>query len=329
MIGRPRDHVTSRQPDHVTRRPLDYTTDLSVIVVSWNVRDLLARCLASVQAGLAGSDFDAEIVVVDNASSDGSVAMVREAFPDVRLVALDENRGYSGGVNTGLEVTDGEFVLVLNPDTEAVGDAVVRLVDFLRTHPAVGAVGPALFYPDSTRQSSRRRFHPLPVLFFEDTSLDPVVGPWKRRFTVADRSPDDAQPVDWVVGAVLCLRRAVVETVGGMDDTFFMYFEEVDWQRRIKDAGWSIWYLPDAVFRHHEGASSGQVVAQRHLRYARSRIRYARRWHSPHIAGLLAVWLRLHFRWQLVLEWVKLRLRHKPEMRLERISAYREVLEQL
>lgn len=304
-------------------------THLSVIVVNWNVRDLLARCLSSVQRSLAGVDYIFELIVVDNASSDGSVEMVRTTFPDVRLLTLDENRGYTGGVNAGLTAANGEYILILNPDTEAVDGAVPYLVDFLDSHPAVGAVGPTLLYPDGTRQSSRRRFHPLPVLFFEDTPLDPLIQPWKRRFFVADRSPENEQPVGWVVGAVVGIRREVIETVGGMDDEFFMYFEEVDWQRRMKDAGWSIWYVPDAVFHHHEGASSGQVVARRHLRYARSRIRYAARWHGTRVAGCLAVWLRLHFLWQMALEWTKLTLGHKVDVRRARISAYREVLAEL
>lgn len=301
-------------------------TDISIIIVNWNVRDLLARCLTSVQRSIAGTGYRTEFIVVDNASSDGSVEMVRTTFPDVHLVTLDANHGYTGGVNAGLAVARGEFLVILNPDTEALDAAVPRLVDFLDSHPTVGAVGPALFYPNGARQPARRRFHPLPVLFFEDTPLDPLVRPWKRRFFVTDRSPDTSQPVDWVVGAVIGVRREVIETVGGMDDEYFMYFEEVDWQRRMKDAGWSVWYVPDAVFRHHEGASSGQVVAQRHLRYARSRIRYAERWHGEQVAGWLALWLRLHFWWQMALEWGKLKANHKPAMRKSRISAYREVL---
>lgn len=304
-------------------------TDISVIVVNWNVRDLLTRCLASVQQSVAGTEVNTELIVVDNASSDGSVAMVGTTFPDVRLLALDENRGYTGGVNAGLAIATGEYLVVLNPDTEALGDAVPRLVEFLDSHPTVGAIGPALLYPNGARQPARRRFHPLPVLFFEDTPLDPLIRPWKRRFFVADRSPDTAQPVDWVVGAVIAVRREVIATVGGMHDEYFMYFEEVDWQRRMKDAGWSVWYVPDAVFRHHEGASSGQVVAQRHLRYARSRIRYTERWHGERVAGRLALWLRCHFWLQMALEWAKLKVNHKPAMRRSRIAAYREVLAEL
>lgn len=300
--------------------------DLSIIVVNWNVRELLARCLSSVTSSLTGSGLSFQMIVVDNASDDDSAAFVRAGFPHAELVALSENRGYAGGVNVGLTHARGRFLLILNPDTEARDDAVSRLANFLETHPHVGAVGPALFYPDGTRQPARRRFHPLPVLFFEDTLLHGLIGPWRRHFMVADRSPAEAQPVDWLVGAALCLRREVVETVGGMDEGYFMYFEEVDWQRRMKAAGWSIWSLPDAVFRHHEGASSGQVIVQRHLRYARSRIRYAERWHGERTAYTLLLWLRLHFVWQMGLEWLKLQAGHKPALRRERVAAYRKVL---
>lgn len=302
---------------------------LSVVVVSWNVRRLLAACLRSVERSAAAGGITAEYIVVDNASTDGSPEMVRAEFPAVRLLALKENRGYAAGVNCGLRVAQGRYVLVLNPDTEAIGDAVGSLVRFLDDHPAVGVVGPALVYPDGSPQPSRRRFHPLPVLFFQDTTLHALAVPWLNRFFMADRPGDSPQPVDWLVGAVLCVRREVVETVGGMDEAFFMYFEEADWLRRVKAAGWSVWFVPQATFVHHEGASSGQVVPARHLRYARSRICYAARWHGERTARLLWAWLLVHFGWQMVLEGGKLCLGHKPALRRERVAAYRFVLRSL
>lgn len=303
--------------------------DLSIVIINWNVRDLLVQCLRSLFHALEGADLRVEYIVVDNASHDDSVATVQRLFPDVHVVALPENRGYTGGVNAGLQVAQGRFILVLNPDTEALDDAPQRLVHFLETHPRVGCVGPALFYPDGARQPSRRRFHSLPVLFFQDTPLHRFITPWLKRFFVADRSDEDAQPVEWLVGAALCVRRDVLADVGGMDERYFMYFEEVDWQRRMRDAGWEIWYLPEARFIHHEGASSGQVVAARHLRYARSRILYTERWHGRVWAWLLRRWLRLFFMWELALEWAKLQLRHKPDMRRARVQAYRQVLAEL
>ncbi len=303
--------------------------DLSVVIVNWNVRHLLAVCLRSVERSATLSGVTAEHIVVDNASTDGSPDMVRAEFPQVRLVALDENRGYAAGVNCGLRLARGRHVLVLNPDTEAVGDAVGQLVRFLDEHSAVGVVGPRLVYPDGSFQPSRRRFHPLPVLFFQDTALHPLAVPWLSRFFVTDRPADVAQPVDWLVGAVLCVRREVVETVGGMDEGFFMYFEEADWLRRIKATGWSVWFVPQATFVHHEGASSGQVKPARHLRYARSRICYAARWHGRWTARLLWAWLLAHFGWELAIERAKLGLGHKPALRRERVAAYRFVLREL
>ncbi|MDQ7030520.1 MAG: glycosyltransferase family 2 protein [Ardenticatenia bacterium] len=301
--------------------------DISAVVVSWNVRDLLARCLQSVEhsAGLGG--VTVELVVVDNASHDGTPTMLKEIFPHAHVVALAENRGYAAGVNVGLRVARGRHLLVLNPDTEALNDAVPQLVRFLDDHPAVGAVGPALIYPDGAPQPSRRRFPPLPVLFFQDTTLHGLARPWLGRFFMDDIPATTPHPVDWLVGAVLAVRREAIESVGGMDETFFMYFEEVDWLRRMKAAGWSVWFLPQATFVHHEGASSGQVIPLRHAHYARSRIRYAERWHGLPTAKMLWGWLMLHFGWQLALEWAKGRVGHKPRLRRARVAAYGHVLQ--
>ncbi len=303
--------------------------DVSAVVVSWNVRDLLARCLRSVAQSAEQGGVAAELIVVDNASHDGTPAMLREAFPHVHLVALQENRGYAAGVNVGLRAARGRHVLVLNPDTEAVGDAVAQLVRFLDAHPAAGAVGPTLIYPDGSPQPSRRRFPPLPVLFFQDTTLHVLARPWLGRFVMEDVPAQVPHPADWLVGAVLAVRKEVVEHIGGMDEGFFMYFEEVDWLRRVKAAGWSVWFLPQATFVHHEGASSGQVIARRHVYYARSRVRYAKRWHGPTVATALWGWLMVHFGWQLMIERAKGELGHKQPLRRRRVAAYRHVLRAL
>lgn len=302
--------------------------DLSVIIVSWNVRELLARCLESVQASLAQADFIGEIIVVDNASSDGSADMVRAHFPQAVLLEPGTNLGYAGGNNLGLRHAQGRYVLILNPDTELVPDALSHLVQALDAQPSIGVVGPALLFPDGRHQSSRRRFPTALVGLVESTPLEFLfaASPLLRDFRLLDHPDDQPQPVDWLVGAALVVRREVVEQVGLLDEAFFMYFEELDWQRRIKAAGWSIWYWPEARVVHHEGASSGQVVARRHILFASSKIEYYRKWYGPRTAAVVRGWLWLLFGWELLVESVKLLLRHKPDLRRERIRQYRQVL---
>ena len=144
---------------------------LSVIIVNWNVRDLLQRALTSVYASW-GNRTGLEVIVVDNASHDDSVAMLRTTFPDVQVIANTENRGFTGGNNQGLAAATGEYLLLLNPDTEIIADALPRMVDYIRAHPDVGMVGPQLLNLDGSVQSSRRHFPSLPVLFLESTWLE-------------------------------------------------------------------------------------------------------------------------------------------------------------
>jgi len=144
--------------------------DLSIVIVNWNVRDLLRRCLHSILAD--SHTCPLEIIVVDNGSSDGSVEMVQAEFPDIHLIANAENRGFPAANNQGLAVAQGRYALLLNPDTEVVGDALATLVAFADAHPDVGMVGPQLLYPDGSIQSSRRRFPTLATGFFESTWLE-------------------------------------------------------------------------------------------------------------------------------------------------------------
>ncbi len=298
--------------------------DLTVVVVNWNVRDLLRRCLHSVLAHA----IRLEIIVVDNASSDGSAAMVRAEFPSVRLIANEENRGFTAATNQGLALAQGRYLLLLNPDTEVVGDALATMVHYMDAHPEVGALGPQLRYPDGSRQPSRRRFPTFATALVEST----VIQEWwrdnrfLRRYYMAD-TPDDAiQAVDWVVGACLLVRREVYDQVGGLDEGFFMYSEELDWCRRIKEAGWQVVYLPTATIIHHEGRSSEQVVPARHIHFQSSKVRYFRKHHGALQAGLLRRFLLATYLYQLVREGAKWLVGHKRPLRAERVRAYRQVL---
>ncbi|MCB0077808.1 MAG: glycosyltransferase family 2 protein [Anaerolineales bacterium] len=300
---------------------------LSIIIVSWNTVDLLRRCLASIEAERGTTAL--EIIVVDNGSLDGTPAMIHAEFPRVTVIESQENLGFSAGNNVGMAAAQGDFLLLLNPDTELTPGALSHLLDFMAAHPAVGLVGPELRYGDGSHQPSRRRFATLPTLFLDSTPLAPLLGPLRRRYYMADRAPDLAQPVDWLVGAALLIRRAVYVQVGGFDEQLFMYFEESDWQRRIKAAGWSIWYEPAARIIHHEGASSGQVVTQRHIHFNQSRIRYTAKWHGPRWARRLSRWLWLLFTWESLVEGAKWLLGHKRPLRAARLQSYATVRQAL
>ncbi|MBX7234740.1 MAG: glycosyltransferase family 2 protein [Caldilineales bacterium] len=298
----------------------------SVIIVSWNVRDLLLRCLANLRQEAEGTEV--EIIVVDNASQDGTVAAVRAGFPEVQVIANQENRGFTGGNNQGLAVARGEYFFLLNPDTEVRPGALLELRRYLETHPQVGILGPRLRYADGSIQPSRRRFPTLLTLFTESTIVQEAWPglPWFGRFYLADRSPEETQAVDWVVGAAMFVRRQVYEQVGGLDEGFFMYSEELDWCRRAAAAGWQVIYHPAAEVMHYEGRSSEQVVAARHIHFFSSRVRYTRNYHGRLAAGCLRAWLLATFVWQWLREAAKWLLGHKRDLRRRRMAAYRQVL---
>ena len=320
--------------------------DLSVIIVNWNVRDLLRACLTSLYAspgliwidptGVAldgpddrsGSAFTAEVIVVDNASTDGSAGMVARAFPWVRLVANRDNRGFSGGNNQGIARSRGHHLFFLNPDTEVVGDALRTMLAYMADHPAVGALGPQLRYGDGRLQSSCRRFPSFATALFESTPLawHWPENPWAQQYHMAEDSGEPVPAVDWLVGAAILTRRAVLDQIGGFDEGYFMYSEELDWCRRVALAGWPIVYLPTAQVIHYEGKSSEQVVAARHIRFQTSKIRYFRKYHGLVVAESLRVFLLAAFAVEWGLEAAKWLLGSRRPLRRERLVAYGRLL---
>jgi N-acetylglucosaminyl-diphospho-decaprenol L-rhamnosyltransferase len=256
--------------------------DLSVVIVNWNVQELLAACLASVYASLEDTGIAFEVVVVDNASDDGSAAMVRERFPQARLLANADNRGYAGGSNEGLALTTGRHVLVLNPDTVVRGNALGALVRFMDETPAAGMAGPRLVYPDGRFQHSAFGFPTLAQLLLDFFPLHARLlesrlnGRYPRSWYAAGRP----FPVDHPLGACMMVRREALERVGGMDESYFMYCEELDWAMRLKRAGWGVYCVPAAELVHHAGQSTRQVRAGMFVALWRSRFRFFARYYS-------------------------------------------------
>ena len=302
------------------------TPDLSVIIVSWNVRDLLAECLESVHASAP----HAEVLVVDSASSDGSAEMVRERFPWVELIAERENVGFTRGNNIALARARGRHLLLLNPDTVVHGDATARMVAYLDAHPTVGIVGPRVLNADGSTQSTRRRFPTLSTAFFESTWLQGYA-PRKllERYYVLDKPDEGTFEVDWVQGCALMARREVYEQIGGLDESYVMFSEELDWCRRAKAAGWEVVYLGEARITHYGGQSSAQVPARKHIYFQQSKIRYFRKFHGRAAAWTLRAFLIASYGLQLAQEAAKWAFGHKRALRAERVRTYAHVLRAL
>lgn len=298
---------------------------LSIIIVNWNVRDLLAACLRSLEP--ARERLALQVLVVDSHSADDSVTMVRRGFPWVELIACEENVGFPRGNNLGLAQTNGRYILLLNPDTEVVGAALTTMIAYMESHPHVGGLGPQLLNPDGSVQSSRRRFPTLATALFESTWLEPLApASISRHYYVQDVADGETAVVDWVTGACLLVRREVVEQIGGLDEDYFMYSEELDWCRRIKAAGWQIIYLPTAQVIHHEGKSSEQAVTERHINFQRAKLRYFYKYHGRLPAWLLRLFILLNYLWQLIVEALKGLVGHKRPLRWQRVRAYWQVV---
>ena len=301
--------------------------DLSLIIVSWNVADLLAECLDSIHSSLSASALTAEIIVVDSASDDGTLPMLRQRFPSLRLFPQRENLGFVRCNNLGLRAARGRYLFLLNPDTRVLNDALDRLVRELDSCPALGVVGPRTLNSDGSTQSTRRRFPTLLTAFFESTWLQPWAPPGLlRHYRVEDRPDDACFDVDWVQGSALMLRREVYESIGGLDPGFVMYSEELDWCRRAKAAGWNVRYVGCAQILHHGGRSTDQVLARRHIHFQQSKLRYFRKWHGWPSAQLLRLFLLLMYAHQLLLEAAKAIAGHKRPLRLQRLRACWQVL---
>jgi GT2 family glycosyltransferase len=301
-----------------------FVTDLSIIIVSWNVADMLAACLDSIFSSLHPN---IEIIVVDSASSDHTIAMLHERYPQVRLLAQTTNVGFTRGNNLGLEAATGGCVLLLNPDTEVVDDAVVQMVKYLDENPDVGILGPHTLNSDHTTQSTRRRFPTITTAFFESTWLQGIAPKSVlERFYMTDTSDDAILDVDWVQGSALMFRRDVYDQIGGLDEGYIMFSEELDWCKRAKDAGWRVVYLGTVKIIHHGGKSTEQVVARKHIHFQESKLRYFRKYHGRAVAYLLRVFLLVSYLCQIGLETGKSLLGSQRQMRRERIKAYWQVL---
>jgi GT2 family glycosyltransferase len=268
---------------------------LSLSVISYRTPLLLKRCLEALEAERPWVGLD--VTVVDNASGDGSADMVADQFPWVRIIRNRHNVGFGAAHNQALRHATGRYWVVLNSDAAPRPGALRLLVDFLDANPRVAVAGPRLRYPDGTVQPSRRRFPTVATLFVESTQIQRFL-PRNRvlqRYYLADRSDDESQDVDWLVGACLCVRAAAAAEVGLFDESFFMYSEELDWCRRFREAGWRVAYVPSAEVVHLEGGSSRLDLVARDRMFQASKLRYAAKWHGRWVAHALRAYLVVEY----------------------------------
>ena len=237
---------------------------VSVAVVNFNTKDLLERCLESVLAANPDS-----VVVVDNHSSDGSAAVVRERFPTVCLIANDVNRGYGGAANQAVRVCSSPFVLLLNSDTRGAPDTLANLATYLKREGSAAVVGPRLVSGDGRLQRSTYPFPHAADIIFGESGLHQVIRrvPWLRERFLRTWAHDRPRAVPWVLGAAITLRRTAFDELGGFDEAYFLYYEEIDLCRRAADLGLKTHFAPVATVIHDGGASTGQDPpgAKRHL----------------------------------------------------------------
>lgn len=284
------------------------TDDLTVIIVSYNVRDLLAQTLRSLQASLADGSLSTRVLVVDNVSQDDSAAMVRAEFPNVELLEPGANLGFAGGNNFALrhlgfekgQPGSAKWVWLLNPDTEVVGDAPQCLLAHGREQTRVGALGPKLQYGDGSFQHGAFGFPGLVQVAFD---LFPVPGrllesPLNGRYPAAAWAGEKAFRVEMLLGAAMMVRGATIADVGLMDEGFFMYAEELDWCRQMHAAGWWLHAVPAATVIHHSGQSTRQFRERMFVALWKSRLRYYEKWQSPAYVRLVRGVLRLGMAWQ-------------------------------
>ena len=250
--------------------------ELSVVIVNWNTRELLAQCLHSLIHSLILKDY--EIFVVDNASTDHSIQMVQEGFPQVCLVENNENVGFARANNQAIRLSAGRYILLLNSDTIVKPGAIDALIDFMNAHPNAGACGARLLNQNGSLQFS--------------CSPEPTLGSeFKRLFHVPGVRPDGYYPMDFwdqsiphqvdvILGACLLLRRHTLDKVGLMDEEYFIYSEEVDLCKRIRIAGWKLYWVPQGEVIHLGGQSTRQVPEAMFLRLYQAKLIYFRKRHG-------------------------------------------------
>jgi N-acetylglucosaminyl-diphospho-decaprenol L-rhamnosyltransferase len=296
---------------------------MDVMVVSFNVGPLMRRSLDAILEQCGPND---TVVVVDNASSDGSAEMVARDYPSVKLIANAENVGFGAANNQGIHATSGEYVVLVNPDCELAPGSLQAFASFLEAHPRAAVAGGRLHYPGGGFQHSSFRFPSLWQVFLDVFPLN-----WRlSESRLNGRYPRDwderAFEIDHPLGALMCIRRAAIDQVGGFDEGFFMYAEEVDWCLRFKRAGWEVWHCPDALGVHHSGKSTSQRRSAMFVQLHRSRIRLFRKHYPRWFQAAARAITRLGMAYAAAGEWWRARRSDDPATHRAQLHTYAQVM---
>lgn len=255
--------------------------NLSIIIVNWNTKNLLEKCLESVYKET--KDLDFEVFVVDNGSKDGSSEMVEKKFPQVNLIKNRFNVGFAKANNQAIRKSRGEYILLLNPDTIILGNTLKKMVDFLENHPQVGILGPKIINPDGSLQPSSRTFPTLMsqiLILLKLHNFFPWLPPIKKYYML-NWDHSETREVDQVMGSCFMIRKKLIDKIGLLDENYWIWFEEVDFCKRAKIAGWEIWFLSDVSIIHHKARAFEQVSPiKKQIQLDRSMLRYFKKFHS-------------------------------------------------
>ncbi len=274
---------------------------LSIIIVSWNVCKDVIQCIDSIAKNRPS--FPYEIILVDNASSDGTVYQVQENFPDIITIENSGNVGFSAANNKGIQRASGEYLLFLNPDTLALPESFDKLIDYMKAHPEVGMCGPQILNPDMTIQRSVRRFPNFRGMFYRFTLFKyfALFRQHARDWKMDDFNHQSQAEAEQLIGAALIAKTSLINELGGFDERFFMYYEEVDLCLRIKQAGLGVMFYPDAKIIHLGGQSARQIPAKVKFMTLCSLVLFMKK-HHPTCTGhflilifKVGVWLRQFF----------------------------------
>lgn len=270
--------------------------DISIIIVNWNTKDLLADCLRSIQS--QNLDYSYEIIVVDNGSADGSQQIVRQEFPSVTLVENKENLGFGKANNIGLQSAKGRYICFVNSDIEMVQGCLQTLALYMDSNDSVGMSGPQILYPDMRIQDSCRKFPSLWRSFCSAFKLDKIFS--QSAFFSGEHmfyfSHEEEIKPDFLAGCLLMVRKTVLDEVGAFDERFFIYAEEVDLAKRLWNAGWEVAFVPGAKAVHHHAGSSSKDPLRFLLAQQKSVLQYWRKHHIPvAVVSLMGIFLSKYF----------------------------------
>ncbi len=246
--------------------------DLSIIIVNWNTKEHLLRCLKSVFQ--SEGSHSREVIVVDNGSQDGSEEEAKRLFPGIRLIANARNLGFARATNQGINIASGKYLLLLNPDTEVKGRAIEELVAFMESHPGAGIAGGQLLNGDGTKQNSIANFPSLATELLNKSLLRRI---FPGRFPGKEKNYPSPIEVESVIGACMIVKREAVEQVGVLDEDYFLFWEETDWCYRVRKGGWKIYHVPQAEVVHFQGRAAETRKREAKVEYYQSRYQFFRK----------------------------------------------------